>query len=234
MTTIRATLGLVVMSVLLMEVLARANDWPQWRGPNRDGHSKETGLLKEWPKDGPSAVWQVKDLGGGYSTPSVAGGRLYVMTNKGLADEFVVARDTKDGRLVWSTRIGKVGNPDQQPSYPAARSTPTVDGAALYALGSDGDLVCLETATGKVRWRKSLRADVGGQPGTWAYAESPLVEGDVVVSTPRWKRGNLPGAEQEHRRRRVEDRRARRRQGGVFLDRCRQRGRRAPVRGVHG
>jgi outer membrane protein assembly factor BamB len=184
MTKMRATLGLVVMSVLLMEVLARANDWPQWRGSNRDGHSKETGLLKEWPKDGPRAVWQVKDLGGGYSTPSVAGGRLYVMTNKGLADEFVVARDTKDGRLVWSTRIGKVGNPDQQPSYPAARSTPTVDGAALYALGSDGDLVCLETATGKVRWQKSLRADFGGQPGTWAYAESPLVEGDVVVSTP--------------------------------------------------
>ena len=180
----RATLGLVVMSVLLMEVLARAHDWPQWRGPNRDGQSKETGLLKEWPKDGPRLLWQVKDLGGGYSTPSVAGGRLYVMTNKGLEDEFVTARNTKDGSLLWSTRIGKVGNPDQQPNYPAARSTPTVDGAVLYALGSDVDLVCLETATGKVRWSKSLRADFAGQPGTWAYAESPLVDGDVVVSTP--------------------------------------------------
>ena len=87
MTKMRATLGLVVMSVLLTGVLARAHDWPQWRGPNRDGQSKETGLLKEWPKDGPRRLWQVKDLGSGYSTPSVAGGRLYVMTNKGRSEE---------------------------------------------------------------------------------------------------------------------------------------------------
>jgi outer membrane protein assembly factor BamB len=172
------------MVIVMAASMARADDWPQWRGPNRDGHSKETGLLKEWPKDGPRLIWQVKDLGAGYSTPSVVADRLYVMTNRGLEDEFVTARDTKDGRLVWSTRIGKVGNPDQQPNYPAARSTPTVDATVLYALGSDGDLVCLETASGKVRWRKSLRTDFGGQPGTWAYAESPLVDGDVVVATP--------------------------------------------------
>ncbi len=184
MSNVRLTLGFLMALVLLAVVLARADDWPQWRGPKRDGHSRETGLLKEWPKDGPKLIWQVKDLGGGYSTPSVAGGRVYVLANKGLEDEFVTARDAKDGSPLWATRIGKVGNPDQQPNYPAARSTPTVDGAVLYALGSDGDLACLETATGKVRWRKSLRADFGGQPGTWAYAESPLVDGDVLVCTP--------------------------------------------------
>ncbi len=185
MSNLRLTLGLFVVLVpLLALVRARADDWPQWRGLNRDGHSKETGLLKEWPKDGPKLIWQVKDLGGGYSTPSVASDRVYVLANKGLEDEFVTARDAKDGSPLWATRIGKVGNPDQQPNYPAARSTPTVDGAALYALGSDGDLACLETATGKVRWRKSLRADFGGQPGTWAYAESPLVDGEVLVCTP--------------------------------------------------
>src|SRR5438105_3822527 len=181
----RLPLGfLVAWLPLLALVRARADDWPQWRGPKRDGHSRETGLLKEWPKEGPRLVWQVKDLGGGYSTPSVAGGRIYLMANTGLEDEFVKALDTKDGSQLWSTRIGKVGNPDQQPKYPAARSTPTVDGAVLYALGSDGDLACLETATGKVRWQKSLRADFGGKPGTWAYSESPLVDGDVVVCTP--------------------------------------------------
>ena len=185
MSKLRLTLSVLVGAVLLLAVVrARADEWPQWRGPNRDGHSKETGLLKEWPKDGPRLIWQVKDLGGGYSTPSVAGGRVYLMVNKGLEDEFVTARDAKDGGLLWSTRIGKVGNPDQQPKYPAARSTPTVDGTALYALGSDGDLACLEAATGKVRWRKSLRADFGGQPGEWAYSESPLVDGEVVVCTP--------------------------------------------------
>jgi outer membrane protein assembly factor BamB len=77
-----------------------------------------------------------------------------------------------------------VGNPDQQPSYPAARSTPTVDGTNVYALGSDGDLVCLDAVTGEVRWQRNLRADFGGKPGTWAYSESPLVDGDLVVCTP--------------------------------------------------
>jgi outer membrane protein assembly factor BamB len=192
MINVRVTLCFLVASVLLLPPLpALADDWPQWRGPNRDGHSKETGLLKEWPKDGPRLIWQVKDLGSGYSTPSVAGGRVYLMTNKGLEDEFVTARDAGDGSPQWSTRIGKVGNPDQQPNYPAARSTPTVDGALLYALGSDGDLACLEIATGKVRWQKSLRADFGGQPGEWAYSESPLVDGDVVVCTPGGKQATV-------------------------------------------
>jgi outer membrane protein assembly factor BamB len=96
----------------------------------------------------------------------------------------VESLDAKDGRQLWSTRIGAVGNPDQRPNYPAARSTPTVDGTSVYALGSDGDLVCLESDTGKLRWQRSLRADFGGEPGTWAYSESPLVDGDVVVCTP--------------------------------------------------
>src|SRR5206468_3541550 len=109
--------------------------------------------------------------------------RIFLLSNKGLAEESVRALQAKDGSPAWSTRIGKVGEPDQQPNYPGARSTPTVDGALLYALGSDGDLACLETATGKVKWHKNLRTDFGGKPGTWAYSESPLVDGDVVVCT---------------------------------------------------
>src|SRR5207237_1896144 len=108
----------------------------------------------------------------------------YVLSNKGVEDELVMALGARDGKLIWSTRIGKVGNPDQQPNYPAARSTATVDGTSLYALGSDGDLACLETASGKLKWKKSLRADFGGQPGVWAYSESPLIDGDAVICTP--------------------------------------------------
>jgi outer membrane protein assembly factor BamB len=179
------TWGLLLLAVSA-GALSRAGgaaDWPQWRGPQRDGISQETGLLKAWPPEGPKLLWQVKDLGSGYSTPAVAGERLYVLSNRG-ADESVQALAAKDGKLAWSTRLGKVGNPDQQPSYPGARSTPTVEGQRLYALGSDGDLVCLETATGKTRWRKSLRADFGGRPGVWAYSESPLVDGNALVCTP--------------------------------------------------
>jgi outer membrane protein assembly factor BamB len=161
-----------------------AADWPQWRGPQRNAISQEQGLLKAWPAEGPKLLWQTQQLGTGYSTPAVAGDRLYLLSNRGAADEFVHALSTRDGKLVWTTRLGKLGNPDQQPNYPGARSTPTVDGALLYALGSDGDLACVETATGKIRWRKSLRGDFGGQPGVWAYSESPLVDGDAVICTP--------------------------------------------------
>lgn len=161
-----------------------AADWPQWRGPGRDGKSQEKGLLKQWPEQGPKLLWQVKDAGGGYSTPSVVGERLYLMGNTGLDNEFVQARSVADGKVVWTTPVGKVGNPNQRPPYPGARSTPTVDGDVLYALGSDGDLQCLETSSGNVRWKKSLRSDFGGNPGEWAYSESPLVDGDRLVVTP--------------------------------------------------
>ena len=160
------------------------SDWPQWRGPARDGTSKETGLLKQWPAGGPKLLWQVNDIGDGYATPVVVGSRLYVMSNRGMDNEFVQALSTQDGKVIWTTRVGNVGNPDQEPNYPKARSTPTVDGNSLYALGSDGDLACLDAKTGKIRWTKNLRTEFGGKPGTWAYAESPLVDGDAVVVTP--------------------------------------------------
>jgi outer membrane protein assembly factor BamB len=163
---------------------ASTSDWPQWRGPERNGISQESGLLEEWPKEGPRLLWQVNGLGDGYSTPSVAGTRIYLMSNRDMENELVQALSTEDGKLIWSTRVGNVGNPDQDPPYPKARSTPTVDGDFLYALGSDGDLACLEIGSGRIRWQKNLRNEFGGEPHEWAYAESPLVDGEVVVVTP--------------------------------------------------
>jgi outer membrane protein assembly factor BamB len=180
----------VLLIVAVLGISSLAADWPQWRGPERDGVSKETGLLKDWPKDGPKLLWQLNDIDYGYSTPAVVGDRLYLLSNKGKDDEFVQAFGVKDGQRVWSRRLGKVG-PNQGPQYPGARSTPTVDGERLYALGSDGDLACLDTAKGEVRWKKSLRSDFGGQPGMWAYAESPLIDGDALVCTPGGKEATL-------------------------------------------
>src|SRR5204862_588055 len=100
---------LIAPALFLLTASAVASDWPQWRGPNRDGISKETGLLKEWPQEGPKLLWQATDLGDGYSTPAIVGGRLYVVSNKGNDNEFVQARDVNDGKEIWSTRLGKVG-----------------------------------------------------------------------------------------------------------------------------
>ena len=184
-TSLRRLAMAATMSVLIASSFtASADDWPQWRGPNRDGISNETGLLQEWPKEGPKMLWSVSNIGMGYSTPAIVGDKFYLLANEGLENESVKALHVKDGTPAWSTRIGNVGNPKQQPSFPAARSTPTVDGSFLYALGSDGDLACIEIATGKIQWQKSLRKDFGGKPGTWAYSESPLVDGDTVVCTP--------------------------------------------------
>lgn len=174
----------ILMGFCFATGVIQADDWPQWRGPERSGVSRETGLIQAWPKEGPKLLWQVSEAGSGYSTPAVVGEWVYILSNDGITNESVRALSAKDGKPHWVTRIGKVGNPSQQPSFPAARSTPTVDGDLLYALGSDGDLGCLEVSTGKLRWAKNLRSDFGGKPGQWAYSESPLVDGDTLVCTP--------------------------------------------------
>src|SRR4051812_21819800 len=171
--------------------IAAAANWPQWRGPSRDGISKETGLLQDWPAEGPKLLWQKDGLGDGYSTPSIVGDRIFLINNKGLEDEFVQCLSVKDGSPIWKTHIGKVGKPDQKPPYPGARSTPTLDGKLLYALGSDGDLACMDIANGKIIWTKNLITDFGGSSGAWAYAESPLVDKNLVVVTPGGKDATL-------------------------------------------
>jgi outer membrane protein assembly factor BamB len=173
----------VAIGLCVFSASSVADDWPQWRGPQRNGISKETGLLSQWPAEGPKLVWQAHEIGDGYSTPAVVGDFLYVISNKGKDDEFVQALSVADAKVAWSTRIGKVG-PNTGPQYPGARSTPTVDRDAIFVLGSDGDLACLDKKTGQSRWQKSLRSDFGGQPGKWAYSESPLVDGDLLVCTP--------------------------------------------------
>lgn len=177
--------ALLIITCTLAILPAHAKDWPQWRGPDRTGVSSETDLLDQWSAEGPKLLWSRTDLGGGYSTPAIVGDRLYILGSSDLENEFVQALDTSaEGKQVWSRRIGKVGEPDQKPPYPGARSTPTIDGDHLYVLGSDGDLACLAAASGEVVWTKNVRTEFGGKPGTWAYSESPLIDGDVVVCTP--------------------------------------------------
>jgi outer membrane protein assembly factor BamB len=177
MTRVLATL----FASLAFVAVALAADWPQWRGPERSGLSKESGLFKEWPKDGPPLRWQADDLGTGYSSPAIAKGRVYLQTTRG-DEEFALALDEKTGKQVWSVGIGKVGK-NVGPQYPGTRSTPTVDGERLYCLASDGELVCLD-ASGKVSWRKNLKKDFDGKVGNWAYSESVLIDGDALICTP--------------------------------------------------
>jgi outer membrane protein assembly factor BamB len=174
----------LALGLLLVPLAALAEDWPQWRGPERDGVCKETGLLKEWPTTGPKLVWQVKDCGLGYSTPTVAAGRIYGMGYQGY-NEVVWAKDEKTGTDVWATKIAAALSRQQLGGYPGSRCSPTVDGDYLYAVGAAGDLVCLSVAKGEIKWRKHFRKDFNGRMmSDWGFSESPLVDGDKVICTP--------------------------------------------------
>ncbi|MDO8542850.1 MAG: PQQ-like beta-propeller repeat protein [Opitutaceae bacterium] len=169
---------------------AHASDWPQWRGPNRDGISTETGLLKQWPAGGPKLGWKAMGLGGGYSGVSVAAGRVYTMGD-GADTSHVHALDEKTGRLLWSTKVGATGGEDRN-RYPGTRCTPTVDGKLIYATGQWGDLVCLEGETGREVWRRSMKTDFKGKMmSSWGYAESPLIDGDHVIVCPGGRDGTM-------------------------------------------
>jgi outer membrane protein assembly factor BamB len=159
---------------------APASDWPGWRGPNRDGRSPETGLLQEWPAVGPRLLWRAQGIGAGLSSVAVVGDRIYTMGDKDGA-QHVFALDKGDGRIAWSARVGRPWDDE----YAGPRGTPTVDGDLVYAIGTEGDLVCLEAKGGKERWRKSLPRDFGGaMMSMWKFSESPLVDGDRLVFTP--------------------------------------------------
>jgi len=170
---------------------ASGAEWPQFRGPQRDGRCSETGLLKEWPEGGPKLVWKLEGLGRGYSNVAIVGGKLYTMGDikphgGGAEAQFVLAFDLASRDEVWATRIG----PAHSDGGP--RSTPTVDGELLYVVGTEGDLVCLESATGKIRWQKSFAKDFGGRMmSMWKFSESPLVDGEKLVCTPGGKEATL-------------------------------------------
>ncbi len=167
---------------------AKPFDWPQWQGQERNAVSAEKGLLPSWPKNGPPLAWQAKGLGGGFSTPSIAAGRVFGMGFKGR-DEVVWALDEATGKELWSVRIAAAYTDVGYNQGP--RCTPTVDGERIYVLGLGGDLVCLEAASGKEVWRKNLYNDFKGSPSSWGYSESPLIDGDKVLCTPGGKEATL-------------------------------------------
>lgn len=181
-------LGLVLASGL--SGFTRADDWPQWRGPHRDGVSLEKDLLQQWPEGGPKKVWTATGLGGGYSTPSVAGGLIFGMgkhggdPNKkkgGGGTEFVWAIKETDGSPVWSTPICEAANVGYGEG---GRSTPTIANGKVYAVAMGGDLVCLDSKTGKLIWKKNYVRDFGGSVQAWGYSESVLADGDAIIGTP--------------------------------------------------
>jgi outer membrane protein assembly factor BamB len=166
---------LALVAFFAFQVAAQSADWPQWRGPNRDGVSKETGLLKSWPANGPTLLWKARGAGSGYSSFAVANGKLFTMGLRGDR-EFIIAFDVANGKELWASSHG--GGPFRNDRGDGPRGTPTVDGDRLYALGGNGDLSCLDARNGKIIWSKNVLKEFGGSNIRWGISESPLVIGD--------------------------------------------------------
>ncbi len=177
-----AALACLLLLSALPAGRASADDWPSWRGPQRDGICRETGLLQEWNSGEPKLAWKTKGLGEGFSGPAVVGNVLYTMGNlKGK--EWVFALDvSKAGRRLWASPIGPIRH--KGGGFPGPRSTPTIDGDRLYTLGINGDLVCMDIHNGDIVWRRNLVADFGGGTPNWGYAESVLIDGPTLLCTP--------------------------------------------------
>jgi outer membrane protein assembly factor BamB len=158
-------------------------DWPQWQGPDRTAHSKETGLLKEWPKDGPPLVWRTNGIGKGMGGIAVSRGRIYTTGDDNDAMAWLFALNESDAKLVWKSQIGRGGNPGNIFKPWGPRSTTTIDGDRLYVLSQQGDLVCF-TLEGKEVWRVNYVKDFAGIMPVWGFSESPLVDGDKIICTP--------------------------------------------------
>lgn len=177
-----ATFG---FALLVSTLPSFAADWPQWRGSNRDGRSAETGLLATWPAGGPPKAWSAAGFGTGFSSLAVSGQKIYTLGD--LADgQYLIAAHEKDGKIAWKLKVGAIWDDE----FPGPRSTPTVSGGRVFAMGTDSDLVAVDATTGKELWRRNLVKEFGGTQMkaqgsyTWKWAESPLVDGERVIVTP--------------------------------------------------
>ena len=164
------------------------NDWPQWRGQNRDGKSPETGLLKSWPKDGPAKLWTAKNLGLGFGNPSVAASKIFGMGTREGKDG-VWALNEADGKELWFTPIDATRNANPNVG---SGSTPAYADGKVYAVSNNNGVVAkLDAATGEIEWKKSYKDDFGAGTGAWGFNDSVLVDGDVVICTPSGSKGAI-------------------------------------------
>jgi outer membrane protein assembly factor BamB len=156
-------------------------DWPQWRGPDRSGISRETGLLQQWPEAGPPVVWTATNLGAGYGSLAVSGDRVFVqgMRNR---QSIISVLNRADGRGLWSKALGPGGSGGGQ--GPGPRGTPTVDGDRVYVLSENGDLAALRAADGTSLWQRNILREFSGRNISWTISESPLVDGNLVIVSP--------------------------------------------------
>jgi outer membrane protein assembly factor BamB len=159
-------------------VRSDAPDWPQWRGPHRNGICEEEGLLGEWPDDGPTQEWAVSGIGRGYASPIVVGDTIYIPGDED--EKLLISAISLQGKLRWQTNNGAVWTR----SHPGARAACCYDDGKLYHMNAHGRLACLDAAGGAELWAVNMLDRFEAKNITWGISESVLVDGDLVFVTP--------------------------------------------------
>jgi outer membrane protein assembly factor BamB len=186
--SIRLFFVLLLSAPLAAAGPADTADWGTFRGPNRDGLSPDTGLLKDWPGGGPPLSWKTKGLGLGASSVVVTGDKVITMGDFDNACH-LIAMSVSDGKRIWATEMGPTLVDAKWLHGP--RAVPSTDGSIVIATNPNGDVLCADVATGKEKWRKHLKKDFGGEVRAWHYSDSPLFDGDNVVFIPGGSRGTV-------------------------------------------
>ncbi len=189
----RVLVALLLAGLALATTATGADDWPTFRGADRTGISKEKGLLKEWPADGPPLAWKAEGFGKGYSSVSVLGDKVFTMGD--IEDGcYLFALGRAKGEKVWQLKLGDTGGGG---GYKGPRCTPSTDGELVFALTHNGDLVAASVKDGKEVWRKSMKKDFGGSSGGWSYTESPLIDGANLIVTPGGSKATMAALEKK-------------------------------------
>jgi outer membrane protein assembly factor BamB len=175
----------LLMSFVFSGYLLSSQTATKWRGPDGNGIYNETGLLKEWPSEGPQVLWHFEGLGDGHSSPAIANGSIYL---SGMSESKgnIIALDM-NGKLQWKAPYSE----EFTESYPGSRSTPVVAGDLLYMYSGLGVLTCMDAKNGKVKWQKDILKEFDGPNITWGVTETPLVDGDIIYVTPGGKKNNV-------------------------------------------
>ena len=171
--------SLCVLITIASSAMAAESDWPGWLGPNRDGKSLDTGLLKQWPAEGPKLLWKVDDIGVGFSSVAVTAGKVYITGDRD--GKLMISTFDLDGKPLWNTEHGRSrGGPD------GSRSTPVIDDENLYLVNGHGLIGCYDADRGQQKWSRTAK-EFGGSAGGWGYAESVLIYKNMAVFKPGGK-----------------------------------------------
>jgi len=175
--------GLILL--LLMSSCTQNYEFSQWRGPDRNGKYADTGLMKEWPAEGPELLWSFEGLGAGHGSVSIADGKLFLL---GMPDTIgIIYCLNLNGELLWKKEYGL----EWHANYTGPRSTPTIKDGLLYFVSGQGKAICMDTKDGEVIWSRDMFSEFDAQPTSWGIAESPVLDGDRIIITPGGKEHNL-------------------------------------------